>query len=536
MKTKVLLVITALLVGLAIAAFPGGQQAASSAQKSTVIIGIPATPVGIDPDVNAEPTGSDIMANIYDWDIGLTMRSCGIAGLEDILVPDFDGELQPALIEKWELAPDRSRCVYHLRKGVKSIYGNELTTKDIEYKWERNLALQGNGSFFMSVIGCTSKENLKVIDKYTFEVIPNNPAFLLALMWNNLFFPIWDSTEVKKHATDDDKWAHNWVATHGAGYGPYYIKEWVAGQYITLEVNPNSWRQPKVKTLIFKVIPESANRLSMVKDGTIDVAMQLTPREIDSARKAKNVRIIDLPGNAGLHVVLNQTFEPFKNKFVRQAIQWAMPQEDIAKVAFYGLARPWKAPTTTSMPGVDTAIFPYSYNLETAKKLLGKGGYGSGFDVDLFYNADLSSHETAAVLIKDSLAKIGINVSLRKTPLGTFDQGVTSRKFPFSLWIDMPITPDPIFGYMLMYLSTEFQDYCNYVNTTADQMMRNANNITDRDKRYAAAKEVEKVLLEDVPYAWAIEQKFAIAANAKLLGLSWNISNDIRYDFMSLKK
>lgn len=536
MRARLLQMVVLLLVAVALGVFAGGQPEGAIAGKDTVVIGIPATPVGIDPDVNAEPTGSDIMANIYDWAIGLKFKSCGTAGLEDVMEPDYYGELQPGLIEKWEIAPDKSRCVFHLRKGVKSIYGNELTTKDIEYKWERNLALNGNGSFFMSVINCTTQENLKIIDDYAFEVIPSKPAFLLDIMWSNLYFPIWDSTEVKKHATEDDPWAHNWVATHGAGYGPYYIKEWVPGQNITLEANANSWRKPNVKTLIFKVIPESANRLSMVKDGTIDIAMQLTPREIDSARGSKNVRIINLRGNAGLHVVLNETFEPFSNKYVRQAIQWAMPQEDIAKVAFYGLARPWKAPTTSSMPGVDVSIFPYGYNIEKAKQLLARGGYNKGFDVDLYYNADFPSHETAAVLIKDSLAKIGVNVSLRKTPLGSFDQGVTSRKFPFSLWIDMPIVPDAIYGYMLMYLSTEFQDYCNYVNPSVDQMMRDANNVTDPNKRYAAAKEVQKILLEDVPYAWAVEQEFAIAANANLMGLVWDISNDVRYDFMSVKK
>jgi len=259
--------------------------------KEMLIIGIPSTPTGIDPDVNAEPAGADIQGNLYDWMISLKFVPSEEPGMEDVMVPDFIAEPVPSLFESWEVAEDYSSAIFKIRKGVKSAWGNELTTEDVKWKLQRNLALKGNGAFMFGVINCDSMDNLEIIDKYTFKITPNKPAFNLIVMWSNLYFPIWDSTEAKKHVTVDDPWAHDWIATHGAGYGPYYITEWKAGEYILLEANPNAWRgAPKIKKLLFKVIPDSSSRFAMLKDGTIDVAMNLSPREIDSLKKYRRRR------------------------------------------------------------------------------------------------------------------------------------------------------------------------------------------------------------------------------------------------------
>jgi peptide/nickel transport system substrate-binding protein len=509
--------------------FFGGEAKA----KDTLIIGVPSMPTGVDPDVYAEPAGSDIQGNLFDWGISLQFKPSTQPGMGDVIVPYFLGNLQPGLIESWEMANDYSSCVFHLRKGVKSIHGNELTTKDIVWKTERNLALQADGAFMLGVINCDKMGNLKVIDDYTFEMIPNKPAVLLAEMWSNLYFPIWDSTEAKKHTTKDDPWAREWLGSNGCGYGTYYISEWKPGQHAILEANPYAWRgQPAFKKLIFKVIPESSSRVAMIRDGTIDVAMKLSPREIDSLRNASGVKVINLQGNLDLHVITNQSFEPFKSKSVRQAIQWALPQDDIVKLAFYGQAIPWKASIPSMYPGVDTSDFPYSYDLAKAKECLERGGYPNGFDVDLYYNADFAAHETTAVLMKDSLAKIGIKVNLRKTPAGTFNAAVMARKYPFSLWNDYPCIADPFYAFILMYLSTNFHCYENYKNPEADRMMLEGNDIVDKEKRYAYAKKVEEVLREDVPVAWAVEQNYTCAIRDNIKGWNWDVSNNVRYEFL----
>jgi peptide/nickel transport system substrate-binding protein len=183
-------------------------------------------------------------------------------------------------------------------------------------------------------------------------------------------------------------------------------------------------------------------------------------------------------------------------------------------------------------PSVETADFPYSYDLGKAKELLAKGGYPDGFEVDLYYNADFAAHETTAVLMRDSLSKVNVKVNLRKTPAGSFNAGVLSRKFPFSLWNDYPCIADPFYSFILMYLSTNYHCYENYKNLEADRMMIEGNDIVDTDERYAYAKKVEALLREDVPVAWAVEQNYTCAIRDNVKGFNWDVSNNIRYDFL----
>jgi peptide/nickel transport system substrate-binding protein len=507
--------------------------------KDTLVIGIAATPVGIDPDVNAEPAGSDIQGNIYDWGISLKFAPSTQPGMQDVMVPNLrEKSLEGALIESWEMASDCSKCTFHLRKGVKSAYGNELTTKDILWKTERNFALKANGEFMYGVINITSVDSLKIIDDYTFELTPNKPTPLLAEMWSNLYFPIWDSTECKKHATADDPWAHDWVALHGGGFGSYYITEWLAGEEIVAEANPYAWRKPAIKKLIFRVIPESSSRVAMIKDGTIDVAHWLSPREIDSLVGVPGVKVINLQGNLDLHLVMNQgVFEPFKNKLVRQAIQWAIPQDDVVKLAYYGQAIPWKATIPSLYPGVDTSGFAYSYNPDKGKQLMAQAGYPNGFEVDLYYNADFIPHETVAILLKDSLAKIGITVNLRKTPAGAFDTGVREKNFPFSLWNDYPCIPDPFYSYGLSYLGIpHYHCYSNWTNAEIDAMIHKGYDIVDLKERYAFGHELEMKLLDFVGYGMICEQNYTDAIRDNIKGFNWDVSNNVRYDFMSFTK
>lgn len=502
-------------------------------EKDILIIGVPSTPAGIDADINAEPVGCDIMANIQDWGISYKYEPSKEPGLEDVMVPNY-WEVEPGYIEKWEVAPDYSKATFTLRKGVFSPWGNELTTEDVAWKWERNHHFGNDGKFIQSVINCDGMHNLKIIDKYIFEVIPNAPAALLVTVWQNLWFPVWDSKESKKHATNDDPFANGWVGTHGGAYGPYYITDWKSGQHVILEANPKHWRNPpKFRKIIYKVIPESASRVAMIKDGTIDMAFNLSPREVDSLKNVSGVRVINIKGNWGMQIIPNQQLvEAFKSQEVRQAIQYAIPQEEICKVAFFGQATPWTGATYGQYPAADASLWPYQYSIEKAKELMKKAGWEKGFKTELYYSADFAPHETTAVLIKDSLAKINIQIDLRKTPAGAFNSGIMQKSFPFALFNDLAANPDPFYVFRLLYWSQFYHNFQNHYSDRIDQMIDEGTKMVDREQRYAYAKEVSKVIIEEVPFVWGVEQNYTAVIRNNIDGFNWDITNNVRCDFL----
>ena len=72
-----------------------------------------------------------------------------------------------------------------------------------------------------------------------------------------------DACIIKKDSGDD-------VAQNVIGTGPYKLKEWVTGDHLTIEANPDYWgEQPKIKTIKFVTMPEANTRLISVQAGDL---------------------------------------------------------------------------------------------------------------------------------------------------------------------------------------------------------------------------------------------------------------------------
>ena len=127
-----------------------------------------------------------------------------------------------------------------------------------------------------------SADAIRVIEPYVLEVGLAGPNSLLmteqATSLNNPV--IYDSTEAKKHATDSDPWAKDWLAKNSATFGPYRVVQFTPGQQVVFEINPNYYRdRPKIDKVIWREVPSSATRLQLLLAGSVHIA-----KELDLAR------------------------------------------------------------------------------------------------------------------------------------------------------------------------------------------------------------------------------------------------------------
>ncbi len=514
--------------------------------KDTLIIGVANTPPTIDHEVGAGMASQYmILDNVMAPGAMFPLVKSKEPGMDHVLVPDLSDltNLQPQLYESWEVSPDRKTATFHLRKGVKSAYGNELTTKDVLWKYERHFALGAVGRFVMAVTDIYGTENIKIIDDYTYVTESTGPNTLQELVSTNLYDTIWDSTEARKHATPDDPWAQDWISRHGGGFGAYYVADWVAGQHVILKANPNYWQgKPRISTVIFKVIPESSNRVAMLKRGEIDIATELAPREVDSLKGAPGVKIVSIPANTNDFLVLNQKLvKPFADKRVRQAINYAIPQDAIVETAYYGQAKPWHAVIPSMIPGtMNEKEWKYNYDLKKAKRLLEEVGYGNGFSVELYYSAGWPAHETAAVMVKDSLEKIGVNVDLRKTPTGSFDTLVRSYEAPFAILHEYPAIPNPFFSSSLYYLSKRaggaYGAFGYYDSPVLDDLLLKGVRTWPLSEQYKVADKAQRTIMEDAPMGWLVESYYTAGIRDNVENFNWNFaSQGTWFHLMSIK-
>ena len=81
------------------------------------------------------------------------------------------------------------------------------------------------------------------------------------------------------------------------GTGPYMLKEWVRGDHITYEANPDYWGDaPPAKTLIFRWSESASQRLLELQSGTVDGIDNPAPEDFKTIEADTNLKSVTPPG------------------------------------------------------------------------------------------------------------------------------------------------------------------------------------------------------------------------------------------------
>ncbi|WP_028987044.1 ABC transporter substrate-binding protein [Thermicanus aegyptius] len=500
---------------------------------NTLVIAAVKTPPGIDHDFHIALESHEMRANIEE-----TLLRYKLVEANGIRTEDFN-TLEGALAESWELSPDKRTITFHLRKGVMSAAGNELTADDVKYTWDRSIALNAIGNFYFGTVLRTggqaiTPDSYKVIDKYTISLTTKEPHPLIERIWVNTDLGILDSKEVKKHATSDDPWATKWLANHSASFGAYKVTEWSPGQQVVLEANEKYYRGvPEIKKVIYKEVPSSANRVALLSNGSVDMAEWLLPRERKQLATTPGVKIESVPGNYILRIQMNPNIAPFDKKEVRQALNYAVNVEDIIKTVYFGEAKPSKSIINSTYPGYTSEYFPYQYNVDKARQLLAQAGYANGLKIKLSYDASDQEYEQIAILIKSQLAKVGVDVELDKVPGANYYERMGKREFAFFFFKDMAIVPDAGYITSLWIKSDSFINYGGYKNPEVDRLITEGMTVTDQAKRLEIYKQVQKLVIDDAPWLFLVEPGFHLPMKDKWKGFAWYTPNTLRYRDLS---
>jgi peptide/nickel transport system substrate-binding protein len=351
---------------------------------------------------------------------------------------------------------------------------------------------------------------------------------LICVLNAHLFWNYFDSKEAKAHATSSDPWASNWVQTHGGSFGPYEITSWEPGKQVVMEANENYWKgSPKIKKIIWQVVPDAAGRLALLQAGKVDIADSLSAEQVSALAGKSGIRVAGQRSPQALFIVMNNATPPFTNAKVRQAINTAIPRSAIVKDVYHGLAYEWQGPTPSVYSGTGyLARQQYDYNLAKAKRLLTQAGYANGFSVTLSYNAGDPVQEQIAILLRDSLSKIGINVSLQKLPTAAIQDLIFSGNDPktakgatFALWLDAAFFPETqVVSQLLFYPG--LGDFQNYGQTHPAYVKRidAGSPIVGATKRLAYFGPVQSTLYRDASLGWIAEPYFLGALSSRVAG------------------
>ena len=143
-----------------------------------------------------------------------------------------------------------------------------------------------------------------------------------------------------------------------------------------------------------------------------------------------------------------------------------------------------------------------------------------------------SAKELIAVQMRSSLATVGINVLLDKQPPAIFTQKLQQKKFPFVIYPDQPIAPDPGYAVYLYYVTGSLVNYTNYSNKEVDKLTFAGLATLDPAKQRRIWTRVQQLVTADAPWVWLAEPGFHLATRRNVHGATWYPINLIQfYDF-----
>lgn len=209
------------------------------------------------------------------------------------------------------------------------------------------------------------------------------------------------------------------------GTGPYKVKEWVRGDQLVLEVNPEYWGEaPKTPTVIFKWNSEAAARFTALRAGEVDAIDNPDPNDFEAAGSDSTLQLIPREALNIFYLGVNNTKPPLDNEKVRQAIAMGIDRQAIVDKFYPPGSTVATHFTPCAIPGGCEGEDWYEYDLQGALDLLKEAGFGDGFDVQLAYRdvvrGYLPSVGQVAQELQAQLKQLNINATIDVQESGTF--------------------------------------------------------------------------------------------------------------------
>jgi peptide/nickel transport system substrate-binding protein len=232
-----------------------------------------------------------------------------------------------------------------------------------------------------------------------------------------------------------------WIAETGGtgqileqpiGTGPYRLERWDRGTQITYQRFDDYWGDPaKTETAVLRWNQEGAARLLELQSGTVHMITNVSPDDFQVVENDPNLQLIIDPNPNILYLGWTNTFEPWDNPLVREALAVGIDRQRIVDNFFPTGSTVAGYFTPCSIPNGCEGEEWYEFDPERGRELLAEAGYPNGFSTSIYYRdvfrVYLPEPGLVAVEFQDQLREnLGIDVEVVVMESGEFISASTS--------------------------------------------------------------------------------------------------------------
>jgi len=454
----------------------------------TLICGIQSDPVSLDPAKTAEDISPRIFCNLYDPLLRFKEGST---------------EIEPALARAWEGTEDGKIWTFHLRKRVTFHDGTSFDAEAVKISFDRQINPDSPyysedppnvfKDFTLNMIS-----EIRIVDPSTVQFVLKHPfAPMLRTLATFCGSSIVSPAALKQYGSA--------FGRHPVGAGPFKLKSWERDKGVVLERNEEYWGgAPKLREVIYKIIPESSDMVNALLKGSIDVISEFSPTYLERLYFNPGIDLLKGKGISIAMLGFNCRKHPYPDERIRKAVAAAIDNERIVKASFRGKGVPAHSPLPPNIFGYDETIRQVSYDLQLAKALLREAGYPDGFKTKLLYfQASPSRSGVFPLTIQSYLRKVGIDVEI--VYFDSWDQynkAIMRGEGELFLdgWLGDNGDPDS-FLYFLFHSQAmgPSGNLFNYRNARVDALLEEARQCMDDSKRLQLYREVQEIVVRETP-------------------------------------
>lgn len=437
---------------------------------------------------------------------------------------DEQMNIVPCIAKEWTVSDNGRIYTFTLRDDISfhknSVFGIDSTrivkASDFVYSFNRIIdkttASPGRW-IFNSVDKGVANNGFEAVNDTTLKIYLNKPFPAFTGILTMKYCSVVPHEAIEQYG--------DLFGEHPVGTGPFMFRKWRRGEKLILTRNTEYFekdsrgvRLPYLSGIAITFINDKQSEFLEFLQGRIDFISGLSPANKDelltrtgNLRDRYNGKVImdKLPYlNTEYLAFLNsdedKSVNPYADSRVRMAINLGF---DRVKMMLY-LRNNMGTPAINGfipkgLPSYNANYKPYSYNYDKAAELLKEAGYPEGKGLPELVLHTTSDYVDLCQYIQHQMSELGINMSIDVMPGAVYREKMANGNLGFfrGSWIaDYPDAENYLSLFYSINASPNGPNYTRFRDSDYDRIFDNAINETNRDKRVAIYRELNKYVSE----------------------------------------
>jgi peptide/nickel transport system substrate-binding protein len=331
-----------------------------------------------------------------------------------------------------------------------------------------------------------------------------------------------------------------------SGAGPYRLKSWDAGSKIILEKKADWWGSKLAATnpmlsaypdrIEYLIMPDEASSILALKEGTIDIATDISPKQFDALQKDNSskdkLQFFTPTVFQYAFLELNNRNPALSERAVRQSLARLADVSGFIKNVMQGLAEPIIGPFHPSRPYYNKGLKPIAFDPETAAKELQAAGWkdsnkdgildkminGKSVKLSFHLMASAESGKKFALLFQEAAKKVGIEIIPETKDWSLILKDFNELQFDMAIVIQnqSPSLYDPYQSWSSVNTKPGGSNRCGFATPETDSLIQIIRTTPSEQERNNAYLQFQEILYNEQPQIFLFSPKQRIISSSRI--------------------